>query len=549
MFLSQAPAQWVGLYLLIPLLYLLPAGLAIWQRLPAAFAWRLAQRYSVYALSVALIQTVIYALLVGTEPVVRQYLGVAYGNQQWIGLSIRFDALTVMLSLLVTLIAWVIIRYSDNYLAGDKGRQRYLSWLLLTLAAVSLLVQLNNLVFIAAAWIATSLSLHQLLMFYRERLPAATAAHKKFLISRLADITLLAALILLGQHYSFELDVLAQQLSSNAHSSSLQWVAGLLALTAILKCAQLPFHGWLIQVMEAPTPISALLHAGIVNIGGFVLIRCASLLDTSVWAQGILVVFGSLTAVVAALVMTTRISIKVMLAWSTCAQMGFMLLQCGLGAYDLALLHLLAHSLYKAYAFLNAGDTVYETRIKSQVPALPGKPSLWLITALLCVLAGIVTAGWLSGWPLAGQVSDFTSTHFFYLVLALALPSALVPRQTVSGLKLLGIWVLGVAALMGLYTLWHSLVGHWVTPRTAALPAWQLILLVGLFGGLFLVNLAIQLQAHTPFMRKLYPHVFAGFYLDELFTRLTFLVWPMPKGKPVTLSHLPVAQSAEKSSS
>ena len=105
----------------------------------------------------------------------------------------------------------------------------------------------------------------------------------------------------------------------------------LFVLAAVLKTALLPLHGWLIQVMEAPTPVSALLHAGVVNIGGFILIRLAELISLAPVAQVVLVVAGSLSAVLAGLVMLSRVSIKVRLAWSTCAQMGFMLAQCGLG--------------------------------------------------------------------------------------------------------------------------------------------------------------------------------------------------------------------------
>ena len=136
---------------------------------------------------------------------------------------------------------------------------------------------------------------------------------------------------------------------------SIHIAALLLAISAIIKCAQLPLHGWLIQVMEAPTPVSALLHAGVVNLGGFMLIRLASVIYTTQAAQALLVVMGCLTAVVGSLVMSTGISIKVHLAWSTCAQMGFMLVECGLGLYALAFLHLLAHSLYKAHSWVQAG--------------------------------------------------------------------------------------------------------------------------------------------------------------------------------------------------
>lgn len=115
--------------------------------------------------------------------------------------------------------------------------------------------------------------------------------------------------------------------------------------------------------MEAPTPVSALLHAGVVNMGGFVLLRVAELIGLVPSAQWLLVIVGSLTAVLAGMVMLTRISIKVRLAWSTCAQMGFMLMEIGLGLYELALLHLVAHSLYKAYAFLSSGEAVERARL------------------------------------------------------------------------------------------------------------------------------------------------------------------------------------------
>ncbi|WP_264836966.1 proton-conducting transporter transmembrane domain-containing protein, partial [Klebsiella oxytoca] len=129
--------------------------------------------------------------------------------------------------------------------------------------------------------------------------------------------------------------------------------------------AVLPVHGWLIQVMEAPTPVSALLHAGVVNLGGFVLIRFAPLLEQAGIARALLLVFGLGTAVLAGMVMLTRISIKVRLAWSTVAQMGFMLLECGLGLYTLAALHLVGHSLYKAHVFLSASTVVRQTRLQS----------------------------------------------------------------------------------------------------------------------------------------------------------------------------------------
>ncbi len=126
----------------------------------------------------------------------------------------------------------------------------------------------------------------------------------------------------------------------------------------MLKTAAFPLHGWLTEVMEAPTPVSALLHAGIINAGGFLLIRTAELVQASPGAMAALVMIGGLTALFGAAVMLTQSAIKTALAWSTVAQMGFMLLQCGLGLWALALLHIVAHSLYKAHAFLSSGGAV-----------------------------------------------------------------------------------------------------------------------------------------------------------------------------------------------
>lgn len=534
-----------ALSLFIPLLYACAASFThrtVTNAHQDAFMWRLAERLSLGAWILAMALAVFYAIAVclpnslstgQSLPIVHRYFT---ESDLGIGLSTRLDVLTVGMLLLVTFIGWIIVRYSNHYMAGEmtglSARARYLRWLLWTLVFVSGLVQFNHLLLIALAWIASSLTLHQLLMFYPARLAAATAAHKKFLVSRLADIALFATLLLLGQHYSLELDLLSIQLSAQTGvaplATSTQIAVCLLALTAMLKCAQLPFHGWLIQVMEAPTPVSALLHAGIVNIGGFVLIRCAMLLDAVPAAQTLLLIGGSVTAVLAAIVMTTRISIKVMLAWSTCAQMGFMLMECALGAYDLAFLHLLAHSLYKAYAFLNAGATVYDVRVQQQAQLTLPSVRQWLLVSLLSftVCGGLLLV-------MSSTTSSLNATPVFYLILALALPSLFAPRHAVSAWHMFGRGLLGMLALVVLYTGWHTLFAFAVPSRAVALPLWQIVWLLVLFGGLFLFNLAVQLQAQSPIIQRLlarsYPHIFAGFYLDELFTRLTFLLWPMPR--------------------
>lgn len=383
-------------------------------------------------------------------------------------MPIQQDNLTLIMLTLVGFIAWVIIRYSKNYLAGDPGQTRYNLWLSLTLISVCILVVTDHLLLLALAWTATNLSLHQLLTFYPERRAAMLAAHKKFLLSRLADLTLFEAVFLIWQALGTDrIDLISQSLATQGTlTPRLEWAAVLLAVTAILKCAQLPFHGWLIQVMEAPTPVSALLHAGVVNIGGFVMIRLAVLMAPAEPAQILLAGFGGLTALLAGLVMMTRISVKVGLAWSTCAQMGFMLMECGLGAYSLALLHLVGHSLYKAHAFLASGNTVYNYRIRTLYPTDRLRPALrWRVAT-----AGVI--------------------------------------------------------LTVLYLVLHQAFSRLVGLPAAPLHTPALILALFALGMLVVSFCVIRLAPQGRFSRWLYPRAFAGFHLDEGFTRLTLRIWP-----------------------
>jgi NAD(P)H-quinone oxidoreductase subunit 5 len=162
-----------------------------------------------------------------------------------------------------------------------------------------------------------------------------------------------------------------------------------LAAAVIVRTAHVPLQGWLLQVMEAPTPVSALLHAGVVNLGGFVLIRFAPLLEAVPAARALLVAFGLASALLAAFAMLTRISIKVRLAWSTVAQMGFMVLECGLGLYQMAALHLLGHSLYKAHHFLAASEVVAHTRQHMLSATAPVRRSSLLLAPLLSLAVAL----------------------------------------------------------------------------------------------------------------------------------------------------------------
>lgn len=423
---------------------------------------------------------------------------------------------------LVGWLALVITRYARRQLDGDPGSERFARALLATFGCVTLLVVSDHLVVIALAWMGTSLALHHLLTHFQDRLQARIAAHKKFLLSRLADACVLGAVGIIGR-VTATLDVEQVDAWARQHDALPAWLqvaTVLLAFGVLLKSAQLPFHGWLTQVMEAPTPVSALLHAGVVNVGGFVLIRLAPLMERATIARGLLVVVGLGTAIVAALVTTTRVSVKVALAWSTIAQMGFMLVQCGLGAWHLALLHLVAHSLYKAHAFLSAGTTVATWRdgaLAGTPPTLRPRHVLVGAGTSLAVIGSVVAAGASVDRALIdGALAPLA------VLLAIALVSPVARAAAYGWRPLASVLVRALGATLG-YLGWHHVFGRGIPPTSSSL-GWYAVAVA--FAALLFLQLTMQLKPDGALARALQPRLFAGLYLDEIFTRLTFRVWP-----------------------
>jgi len=524
---------------LVPVLYVAVAVATLLMQRPAA-GWFVARWGAALALGAAVLSFA--GLLIGGAALMRGPELMTLGDAGAVHLGLRSDAVGALMLVLVSFIGWVLVRYSQPYLGGARGQPRYIRSLMLTLAAVTLLVVTNNLAVLAFAWIATSLALHGLLTFFDERPQALIAAHKKFLASRVADLCLLGGVVLIGlQLGTLDIDqAIAAAQALPAMPGTLQAAAVLLAASALLKCAQLPVHGWLIQVMEAPTPVSALLHAGVVNLGGFLLIRAGTLVSDVPAAQALLVVVGSATAVVAGLVMMTRVSVKVSLAWSTCAQMGFMLMQCGLGLYELALLHLVAHSLYKAHAFLAAGGAVEQNRLRQMTPAAPPLgAATWGLGALV---GGVVVTGAALAWGLqpTAEPALWAVSGILALALVPLLTGPLLRAGTLGALT--GLAGAGLVALV--YFGLHALFSGWLGASSSAPAPMALVgFVLVCFGLLFLVQGAVRIWPHGALARWLYPTLFAGLYLDELFTRLTFRVWPARV--PVMPGTLPEAAARE----
>jgi NAD(P)H-quinone oxidoreductase subunit 5 len=452
--------------------------------------------------------------------------------------SVRLDVVAVTLFALVSVIGWGVVRYAGTYLDGAPRRAVFLGWLGLTLASVMLLVLAGDLVQLVAAWILTSLFLHRLLLFYPERAGARRAARKKFVTARASDLLLIGAALLLTADYgSTDIATILADARSGEGSSLSIIAAVLLALSAMLKSAQFPLHGWLTEVMETPTPVSALLHAGVINAGGFLLIRFADVLLLAPGVLAMLTLVGGFTALFGALVMLTQPAVKTSLAWSTVAQMGFMIMQCGLALFPLALLHIVAHSLYKAHAFLASGGAV-ERIAAARRPGPVAVPDGWaVVRAFVAALAVFGVCALVFGFadkpPQAvalGAILIFGVAYLFAQGLAGAAPRGLTIITAANALAVsLGYFALQTAA--------ETLTRGTLPPPPEPGPlSWALLILAMLSFGLVAIAQALfPLWSHHPAAAGLRTHLANGLYANALFDRVLG-AWRQVAAAPVRSS-------------
>lgn len=440
-----------------------------------------------------------------------------------VGLSVRLDAVSATMLAMISVIGWVVLRYSANYLDGEPRQGAFIGWMSATLAAVMLFVLAGNLLHLAAAWIATSVALHRLLLFYSERVQANRGARKKFIVARFSDVALVVAVALLWVAYDTS-DISAILAEARLGNSSAEAItaAALLGFAAILKSVQFPTHGWLTEVVDTPTPVSATLHAGVVNAGGFLLVRFADVMLLAPGVLAVLVMIGGFTALLAGLAMLCQPAVKNSLAWSTIAQMGFMIMQCGLALFPLALLHIVAHSFYKAHAFLSSGSAVdVVTSIRRPGPiAVPSSLNVALAFGLALAIYAAIGAlfGLAEKSPQAialGAILVFGVAYLLAQGLADKAPRELTRKTALYS----------VLASLGYFGLQRG--SEWVTADTLpATPApgpleWALIALAVFSFGLVAVAQALFPRwAQHPAAAGLRVHLSNGLYANAVFDRM-----------------------------
>ncbi|MDP1947063.1 MAG: proton-conducting transporter membrane subunit [Nitrospirota bacterium] len=287
------------------------------------------------------------------------------------------DRLSAVMMVLISGIGTVIYAYSIDYMYQDPHEPRYLALIGLALFVLLCLVSSANLMMLFLFWQLLSFLLY-LLAHNHTHAGTLEGAFKTFTLLRVGDVTFLAGIVLAYALYgTLEFPALFARAAESSVTFSLLPgldISGATAVTLLLfiggmsKSAQFPFHIWLPHYLYAPTPATALLHAGIINAGGFLINRLAPLFGLSSTTLHVAFVVGTLTAVLGASMMLAQNDIKKTLGFSTVGQMGYMIMECGLGAFSLAVFHLIAHGLFKATVFLNSGNEIHKARQEAHLP-------------------------------------------------------------------------------------------------------------------------------------------------------------------------------------
>ncbi len=365
----------VSLVLIVPFLLLSAAGIMMIGGETSRFTRAKAAAYPV---GLAFLGAIGVLTLVSSQsPITIRFYDPASVSSFIIPIGFYVDRLSAVMMTLITGVSTIIYCYSTRYMYQDGHARRYLALICLTDFVLICMVSSGNLMMLFLFWQILSYLLY--LLAHNHVHPGTLAgAFKTFTLLRVADTAFLAGIVLAYQLYgTLEFQELFARAAATPVTISIlpgMDVSAATAVTLLLfigamgKSAQFPLHLWLPGSLFAPTPVHALLHAGIINAGGFLINRLAPLFGLSSTTLHVAFVIGTLTAVLGATMMLAQNDIKKTLGFSTIGQMGYMIMECGLGAFSLAVFHLIAHGLFKATVFLNCGNIIHKARQEPHVP-------------------------------------------------------------------------------------------------------------------------------------------------------------------------------------
>ena len=341
-------------------------------------------------------------------------------------ISILWDPLSALMTLLVTGIGTVIHVYSIGYMRGDGRFGRYFAYLNLFAGSMLILVLANNYAMMFIGWELVGFCSYLLISFWFVRPAAAAAGKKAFIVNRIGDFGYIVAMMLIFFVFgTFDFDIVFGSAASELSHGMAVAITLLLLLAAAGKSAQIPLYVWLPDAMEGPTPVSALIHAAtMVTAGIYMLARSAALLDLAPETGTIIATIGVITAFWAALIAMSQRDIKRVLAYSTISQLGYMIFAVGLGSYVAAMFHLTTHAFFKALLFLGAGSVIH---------AMSGEQNMWKMGGLRKIMP-ITFWTMVTAWLAISGVFPFSGFWSKDEILA----SAFVEQSWV-------LWAIGVA--------------------------------------------------------------------------------------------------------
>tara|TARA_B100000965_G_scaffold290870_2_gene248657 strand:- start:433 stop:2346 length:1914 start_codon:yes stop_codon:yes gene_type:complete len=341
-------------------------------------------------------------------------------NVNW---SIKVDALSAVMLVVVNLISSIVHVYSIGYMSNDPHKTRFMAYLSLFTFAMLTLVTSDNFLQLFFGWEGVGLCSYFLIGFWYKKESANAAAIKAFLVNRVGDFGFALGIFLIFYMYgtlnyqevfnlipnTFDREI--NFLGININSINL--ICILLFIGAMGKSAQFILHTWLPDAMEGPTPVSALIHAAtMVTAGVFLVVRCSPIYEYSILAQNLIVIIGMTTAFFAASIALVQNDIKKIIAYSTCSQLGYMFFAAGVGAYNVAMFHLFTHAFFKALLFLGSGSVIHAFNEEQDITKMGG---VWKKLPYTWILMLIGTLA-LTGFPfLSGFYSKDAIIEFAYL--------------------------------------------------------------------------------------------------------------------------------------
>jgi NADH-quinone oxidoreductase subunit L len=331
-------------------------------------------------------------------------------------LQLQIDQLSLVMMLIVTGVGGLIVAYSNGYMAGEDEERRYFAYMSFFVFSMLMLVQGGNLLLLLVGWGLVGLASYLLIGFYHDRRSAIEAAKKAFVINALGDAIMALGFFLLIFHLgSLDFGVVFDAAESGELSDTVVTLAALGLLGgAVAKSAQIPFHTWLPDAMEGPTPVSALIHAAtMVTAGVYLICRTHPVFEAAPGVQHLAAILGLVTLLVAGVVALVQWDIKRVIAYSTMSQIGYMFVGAGIGAYGFAMFHLFTHAFFKALLFLAAGVVIHHLDGEQDIRKMGGlRKSLpythwtFLIGSLALVGIPIFAGFWSKDAILASALAD-----------------------------------------------------------------------------------------------------------------------------------------------